>query len=138
MRASHLSGEVNRDYRNEVRLRGLFLAPEFITELFALVNTKVSTTPKMEIFPTRFKPDQDLKQSLQEFVLFHQIKAEGIHLHIALADGDGKTIGGHLRDGCIIYTIAEIGIGASEKHTFLRTFDPQTGYKKLNPQLLGN
>lgn len=55
----------------------------------------------------------------------------GIHLHIALADKEGKTIGGHLDNGCIIYTTAEIVIGASEEFTFIRTIDEQTGFKEL-------
>jgi predicted DNA-binding protein with PD1-like motif len=55
----------------------------------------------------------------------------GIHLHIAIADKEGKTLGGHLDDGCIIYTTAEIVIGASKEFSFIRSFDEQTGYKEL-------
>lgn len=55
----------------------------------------------------------------------------GVHLHIAIADKAGKTIGGHSDDGCIIYTTAEIVIGASEEFSFIRTVDEQTGYKEL-------
>ncbi len=59
------------------------------------------------------------------------IATTGVHLHITISDKQGKTIGGHLSDGCIIYTTAEIIIGISEEHTFLRTLDTQTGYKEL-------
>lgn len=55
----------------------------------------------------------------------------GIHLHISIADKEGKTLGGHLDNGCIIYTTAEIVIGASEECTFIRTMDDQTGFKEL-------
>lgn len=55
----------------------------------------------------------------------------GVHLHIAIADQAGKTIGGHLDDGCIIYTTAEIVIGASKEFSFIRTVDEQTGYTEL-------
>ncbi|OUL20193.1 PPC domain-containing DNA-binding protein [Nostoc sp. 106C] len=55
----------------------------------------------------------------------------GVHLHIAIADKQGKTIGGHLDNGCIIYTTAEIVIGATEEFSFKRTFDEQTGYQEL-------
>ncbi|KJH71440.1 PPC domain-containing DNA-binding protein [Aliterella atlantica] len=55
----------------------------------------------------------------------------GIHIHIAIADSQGKTIGGHLENGCIIYTTAEIVIGVSEEFTFDRIVDKQTGYKEL-------
>jgi uncharacterized protein len=55
----------------------------------------------------------------------------GAHLHIAISDKYGKTIGGHLNDGCIIYTTAEIVLGTSEEYSFLRTVDQETGYKEL-------
>jgi uncharacterized protein len=55
----------------------------------------------------------------------------GVHLHIAISDRNGKTIGGHLTDGCIIYTTAEIVIGVSEEFRFLRTTDLETGYLEL-------
>ncbi|HEY0430771.1 MAG TPA: PPC domain-containing DNA-binding protein, partial [Pyrinomonadaceae bacterium] len=45
---------------------------------------------------------------------------DGIHLHISIADSDGKTIGGHLVDGCLIYTTAEIVIGEAQGLTFSR------------------
>lgn len=59
------------------------------------------------------------------------LSKSGIHLHIAIADCQGKTIGGHLETGCIIYTTAEIVIGVSEDFAFTRTIDAQTGYKEL-------
>lgn len=59
------------------------------------------------------------------------IATTGLHLHIAISDKQGKIIGGHLDNGCIIYTTAEIVIGISEEHTFLRTVDTETGYQEL-------
>lgn len=59
------------------------------------------------------------------------VSTSGIHLHIAISDQEGKTTGGHLDNGCIIYTTAEIVIGASEEFTFIRTVDEQTGFKEL-------
>ncbi len=55
----------------------------------------------------------------------------GMHLHIAIADSNGKVIGGHLSDGCIIYTTAEIAIGIAEDFSFHRSFDEKTGFKEL-------
>ena len=55
----------------------------------------------------------------------------GLHLHISVADQVGKTIGGHLDYGCIIYTTAEIVIGISQELVFVRTVDAATGYKEL-------
>jgi predicted DNA-binding protein with PD1-like motif len=55
----------------------------------------------------------------------------GMHLHIAIADSNGKVIGGHLSDGCIIYTTAEIAIGIAEDFGFHRSFDEKTGFNEL-------
>jgi predicted DNA-binding protein with PD1-like motif len=62
------------------------------------------------------------------------LSTHGLHLHISLSDKNGKTIGGHLVDGCIIYTTAEIIVGTTEDFTFLRTVDTVTGYKELEIQ----
>jgi predicted DNA-binding protein with PD1-like motif len=59
------------------------------------------------------------------------IATTGVHLHIAISDKQGKILGGHLDNGCIIYTTAEIIIGTSEEFTFNRIFDEQTGYLEL-------
>jgi len=56
----------------------------------------------------------------------------GSHYHIAIADEEGKSYGAHLMEGCSIYTTAEIVIGIIPNCSFLRTFDPQTGYPELD------
>jgi predicted DNA-binding protein with PD1-like motif len=58
------------------------------------------------------------------------ISRDGIHVHVALADTDGAVYGGHLLEGCIVHTTAEIGIIKS-KMIFKRIYDPKTGYKEL-------
>ena len=59
------------------------------------------------------------------------LSVDGLHLHISLADESGKTIGGHLLDGNIIYTTAEIVIGEANNLLFRRAADPETGYSEL-------
>ncbi|MGQ9910236.1 MAG: PPC domain-containing DNA-binding protein [Candidatus Flexifilum sp.] len=56
---------------------------------------------------------------------------EGCHLHIALADGTGRMIGGHLQEGSLVYTTAEIVIGVAPGLHFRREHDPETGYPEL-------
>ncbi|MFH1246814.1 MAG: PPC domain-containing DNA-binding protein [Candidatus Micrarchaeota archaeon] len=56
---------------------------------------------------------------------------DGAHLHISLSDSEGKVIGGHVKEGCIIRTTAEIVIGEAEDLTFSRIFDQDTGFKEL-------
>jgi predicted DNA-binding protein with PD1-like motif len=56
---------------------------------------------------------------------------DGVHLHISISDSTGRTIGGHLVEGCAIYTTAEIVIGEARGLIFARGTDPETGYKEL-------
>jgi predicted DNA-binding protein with PD1-like motif len=59
------------------------------------------------------------------------LSVNGIHLHMALADAQGAAIGGHLLDGNIIYTTAEIVIGEAQHLRFTRGIDAETGYSEL-------
>ena len=55
----------------------------------------------------------------------------GAHLHISISDGMGKTIGGHLMNGNLIYTTAEIIIGEVLDVNFSRRLDYLTTYNEL-------
>ena len=55
----------------------------------------------------------------------------GSHYHISISDGEGRTWGAHLLEGCHIYTTAEIVIAALPGVSFLREFDSATGYDEL-------
>ena len=59
------------------------------------------------------------------------LSVHGIHLHLAIADSQGTVLGGHLNDGCIIYTTAEIILGELSDLTFTRSPDQQTGFLEL-------
>lgn len=74
------------------------------------------------------------KEKFEIVSLVGTLSIHGLHLHISLSDKTGKTIGGHLVDGCIIYTTAEIVIGSTEDLIFLRTVDKMTGYRELEIQ----
>ncbi|NMC14903.1 MAG: DNA-binding protein [Chloroflexi bacterium] len=53
------------------------------------------------------------------------------HLHIAISNEEGKTIGGHLKSPSIVGTTAEVVIGEIEDLSFEREFDEDTGCKEL-------
>lgn len=53
------------------------------------------------------------------------------HLHLSVSDNTGKTIGGHLLDGNLIYTTAEIVIRELTDVQFEREIDSTYGYKEL-------
>lgn len=59
------------------------------------------------------------------------LSPDGVHLHISVSDNTGRTIGGHLVEGCRIYTTAEIIIGEANGLLFTREIDKLTGYKEL-------
>jgi predicted DNA-binding protein with PD1-like motif len=63
------------------------------------------------------------------------LSPNGVHLHISIADSQGTVTGGHLNSGSIIRTTAEIVIGESHTHRFLRQADGQTGYLELHIDL---
>jgi len=56
---------------------------------------------------------------------------QGLHLHLSAADSQGRTLGGHLLDGNVINTTAEIIIGEANHFLFSRETDPETGYAEL-------
>lgn len=59
------------------------------------------------------------------------LSVNGSHLHIAVSDSTGKTIGGHLLDGCRVYTTAEMVIQATGKYRFERRKDGTTPWDEL-------
>ncbi|WP_230471103.1 PPC domain-containing DNA-binding protein [Hymenobacter jejuensis] len=59
------------------------------------------------------------------------LSVNGSHLHLAVSDSTGRTIGGHLLPGNIIYTTAELVIGVLDEVDFRRELDPVSTYKEL-------
>ena len=59
------------------------------------------------------------------------LSPDGAHLHIAIADGSGAVIGGHLCAGSLVRTTAELVIGLLPDWQFSRELDPATGYPEL-------
>ena len=43
----------------------------------------------------------------------------------------GRTVGGHLAEGCTVRTTAEVVLAADEQLLFAREHDPATGYDEL-------
>ena len=127
----------------------------------------------MKTHTFRLKPQQDLFDSIEDFVKQNNIEAgcilssvgslthailrlanreyyneyeghfeivsmtgtvsiHGSHIHIAISDGDGVTIGGHLVSGCKIYTTAEIVLLELHDVVYKRElFENDSGYEEL-------
>src|SRR5690606_1718462 len=68
----------------------------------------------------------------QEIVsLVGTLSTKGCHLHLSVSDTEGKMLGGHLKEGCIVRTTAEVVIGVLENLSFNRELDKATGFKEL-------
>lgn len=59
------------------------------------------------------------------------VSCDDVHIHIAVSDCFGKTIGGHLKDGTIVDTTCEVVIYELADFIFERKSDSLTGYDEL-------
>lgn len=59
------------------------------------------------------------------------LSVHGSHIHLSFADSTGQSFGGHLMDGCKVYTTLELVIGVLPELQFTRELDPTYGYKEL-------
>ena len=66
------------------------------------------------------------------------VSVNGSHIHLSIADSTGKTMGGHLLEGCKIYTTAEIVITESQEFVFRREKDGSTPWEELQVQKQGS
>lgn len=56
---------------------------------------------------------------------------DGGHLHLCVTDRDGNAFGGHLLDGSLVYTTAEVVIAELSDLEFKRELDKTFGYREL-------
>jgi predicted DNA-binding protein with PD1-like motif len=59
------------------------------------------------------------------------LSRDGCHIHVSLSDKEGRVIGGHLKDGSMVATTAEIVIGIFKGVIYQRVLDKNTGFKEL-------
>ena len=73
----------------------------------------------------------ELRGDLEILTLAGTLSRDGSHLHMALADAQGRVMGGHVAPGCIVRTTAEILLALLPGRRFTRAPDPLTGYLEL-------
>jgi len=59
------------------------------------------------------------------------VAVDGAHLHIAVADAEGRVRGGHLAFGSPVFTTAEVVVLDDSSVAFVRAHDARTGYREL-------
>ena len=73
-----------------------------------------------------------IKGPLEVISLSGTTSIDGTHLHMSVADGEGKTLGGHLMEGNKVFTTLELVIAEYYGISFKRKLDPASGYKELS------
>jgi predicted DNA-binding protein with PD1-like motif len=73
----------------------------------------------------------ELRDDLEIISLGGSLSPDGVHLHIAVADAQGRVTGGHMGPGCIVRTTAEVLVALLPDWRFSREPDTQSGYKEL-------
>ena len=95
------------------------------------INTCVGSLTDYTI---RFANQQESSNGSGHFEIISltgTVSVNGSHLHICISDSTGKTIGGHLLEGCKIYTTAEIVLGYTTAYEFIRKKDGTTEWEEL-------
>lgn len=59
------------------------------------------------------------------------LSQHGCHIHLSVSDSTGKTLGGHLLEGCKIFTTAELVVGVLPDVLYTREPDSVSGYREL-------
>ncbi len=59
------------------------------------------------------------------------VAANEFHVHMAVSDGEGRTIGGHVMDGNRVYTTLVVVIEEHLRFRYRREHDPASGYDEL-------
>lgn len=85
------------------------------------VGLRMAGCPETE----RFEADFEIVS------LVGTLARDGAHLHMAASDRTGAIIGGHLQEGTIVRTTAEIVVGELTDLAFARPIDPDTGWDEL-------
>ena len=73
----------------------------------------------------------ELRGDMEILTLSGSLSPDGVHLHITVADSQGRVLGGHVAPGCIVRTTAEILLALLPAYAFSREPDAQSGCNEL-------
>ncbi len=97
----------------------------------ASIVTAVGSLTQAKIRFANMSEGTQIKGPFEIVSLVGTVSTLGTHLHIAVSDSAGKTLGGHLVEGNIVYTTCEITVVENQDLVFDRQVDSETGYKEL-------
>ncbi len=107
---------------------------QFVNDHHTKAGWIVTCAGSLTVYNIRFAnmPDGTTGTGHFEIVsLTGTLSESGSHIHISIADSTGKTIGGHLLEGCKIYTTAELILAESSHYIFKREKDGSTPLEEL-------
>lgn len=97
----------------------------------AVILTVVGSTSTTVLRPAG-RNEQLVFEEDAEIVSLTGMLADGNeHLHMSISLADCSMRGGHMLEGCIVRTTAEIAIGVLKNVSFRRMLDPRTGFQEL-------
>ena len=77
------------------------------------------------------KQATELRCDLEILTLAGSLSVDGAHLHMTVADAQGRVLGGHVAAGCIVRTTVELLLALLPEHRFSREADPASGFHEL-------
>jgi predicted DNA-binding protein with PD1-like motif len=83
------------------------------------------------------KDPEALNGDLEILTLAGSISTDGAHLHMSLADANGRVVGGHVAYECLVRTTAEVLLVLLPEWSFTREIDTSTGFRELAIREIG-
>lgn len=77
------------------------------------------------------KQAAELRGDLEILTLAGSLSMDGAHLHMTVADAQGRVLGGHVAPGCIVRTTAELLLALLPEYRFTRAADAASGFQEL-------
>lgn len=95
------------------------------------IITAVGSVTQTNLRYANMPAGEKLQGHFEIVSLVGTISTSGSHLHMSVSDSTGRTVGGHLLEGNLVYTTAEIIIGESTDLIFSREKDGTTEWPEL-------
>jgi predicted DNA-binding protein with PD1-like motif len=96
-----------------------------------LVLTCVGSLSRAALRPAGVDRTDHVDGDLEIVSLVGTLSEDGPHLHLAVSDNTGHMTGGHLQEGSVVRTTAEVVLGELEDVVFRRPIDPETTWDEL-------
>mmetsp|Transcript_31209 Transcript_31209/g.89553 ORF Transcript_31209/g.89553 Transcript_31209/m.89553 type:complete len:331 (-) Transcript_31209:92-1084(-) len=98
----------------------------------AVVLTCVGSTGQTTLRPAGVPKPKVFEGKFEIVSMTGTLSRAGHHLHMSISDPECNVFGGHMMEGCIVRTTAEIALSVLEGLEFTRPLDARTGYDELS------